>query len=755
MPINDSAGVGIYLIDKSQRSSVAIGFRSAGAIEADRGLCNTPTLISSEADYVRVFGTPNMERHGLAAMEAYLLSQRKVPQVLVRAKKQDLVPNSNVFGAMKFTKDGKKLVVSTDNPATAIAKPTENDTAFLYFKGEGTYCKDNVVIRISEPTTLSAYAKEGQSFRVQVFDFDGASHIDSDTDAVFAFNPDLDSVIDGETGLLKLDGYTVYSDSGSGTGTKPAIDFKVSTFVNGCASSEILDYNDVSGFGLFDIIKDVMCKAHEPSKTEEDPIIKDGWVEYNPAGPTEGSDSADVVNSIGCYVINSREGSYGRQQLNCFGLSVKVTIEVNEIPVFDGTRHVTPGFYAFSCGSVTITDKGSAYEAVWGTRYAAKYSISTSLYLKNRNDYMFMGKQNAYWASYYNAYCKETYVASLSYEDFDANNISMQLDSVMGSSSYVVPKSSDLFGEYTIDYNADDDITSELYYFGGDIVDNEISPAQKSFAYSTALQVLLADNLIRWRCLATPNLGDVMNVADYLSAIDSAHESTLGISNMGRAASTDVFGNLTGRHGNRFIADYSQYAYRTLGGRRVAVTMACLVTDLLNRNYVAGMEARPPFGYIYGQIFCLELSQEFSGEQREMLANVYKINPVIEDSGYYLWKERTSQLTNTSMSDIHSIISFIWMKFAIYDAMKAFVAEYNDQTTVNRGLKTLNQLKQTFISRNYIEEGIADASRNVLGDEVLRFDLKVRFKGVGSYVDVYITGYSQTQTLAVSLAEEA
>ena len=28
MPINDSAGVGVYLIDKSQRSSVAIGFRS-------------------------------------------------------------------------------------------------------------------------------------------------------------------------------------------------------------------------------------------------------------------------------------------------------------------------------------------------------------------------------------------------------------------------------------------------------------------------------------------------------------------------------------------------------------------------------------------------------------------------------------------------------------------------------------------------------------------------------------------------------
>ena len=39
-------------------------------------------------------------------------------------------------------------------------------------------------------------------------------------------------------------------------------------------------------------------------------------------------------------------------------------------------------------------------------------------------------------------------------------------------------------------------------------------------------------------------------------------------------------------------------------------------------------------------------------------------------------------------------------------------------------------------------------------DKVLRFDYSVRFKGVADFVDVYITAYSQTQTLAVSLAEE-
>ena len=95
------------------------------------------------------------------------------------------------------------------------------------------------------------------------------------------------------------------------------------------------------------------------------------------------------------------------------------------------------------------------------------------------------------------------------------------------------------------------------------------------------------------------------------------------------------------------------------------------------------------------------------------------------------------------------------MKFAIYDSMKAFVAEYNDASTVNRGLSVLNQLNETFKTKNYIEEGLPNADKNVIGDEVLRFDYPVRFKGVARFVDVYITAYSQTQTLAVSLAEEA
>lgn len=82
------------------------------------------------------------------------------------------------------------------------------------------------------------------------------------------------------------------------------------------------------------------------------------------------------------------------------------------------------------------------------------------------------------------------------------------------------------------------------------------------------------------------------------------------------------------------------------------------------------------------------------------------------------------------------------------------MAEYNDQATVKRGLDVLGQLNQSFITRNYIEEGIVSADKNVIGDEVLRFDYAVRFKGVARFVDVYITAYSQTQTLAVSLSQE-
>lgn len=748
MPINDSAGVGVYLLDKSQRSAPAIGFRSAGAIEADRGLCNTPTLISSEADFVKVFGTPSMSKHGLATMEAYMLAQRRVPQVLTRAKNPTASSNTNYFGLMKLSVGDNGITLDSSIQANAIKAPAADNTTLLYFKGEGAYCahtNNNMVVRFSEPDTQSAYAKPGQSLRMQVFDFDGAPHIDEDVTAEFAFNPDVSSVID-MGGKLALDGYIIGVPEGESTEQKVTI----TAFVNGHSGSAEFDYaNLTTGHvaGMFNHIEDAVKNASYEGGSK---IIGD-WdlpFTYDYGEVT----STGEITKYGTYRVYSGKNS-GPQELNCFNLSVNVTVEASvAISRTDG-KAIVPQLINYPCGSVKIAGN------------TATFQLSTNLYLKNRNEYMFMGsheedvdgtktvvQDNSYWASYYSNYCVEDYTFSLSYDDFDANYVNMQADAVLAGSNYIVAKSSESFdAEYNIKSSA---LVKTLHYFDGTIEDNVISLPNKSYAYSQALVGLLGDNLTRWRCLATPNLGDMMNVADFTAAVTAANESTLGVSNIGRAASMDVFKNLTGRHGNRFIADYSQYAYRTLSGKRTAVTLAALVTDLLNSHYNDGIEARPPFGYTYGQISCLSLSQQFSGAERNMLARQLKVNPVIEDGGYYLWDERTSQVTDTSLSDMHCIISFIWMKYAIYDAMKGFVAEYNDTATVKRGLDVLGQLNQGFITRNYIEEGIVSADKNVIGDEVMRFSYHVRFKGVARFVDVYITAYSQTQTLAVSLSQE-
>ena len=751
MPINDSAGVGVYLEDKSQRASTAVGFRSAAAIEADRGLCNKPVLISSDADYVKVFGSPSMERHGAASMEAYMLSQLKVPQVITRAKNPLLSGDSQPFGAMSFGLSDKVIEMHTDLKANEPQAPVDADSTFFYFKGEGTYCsskaseaagnKPNIVVRLSEPTTQSAYAKAGRTLHLQVFDFAGADHIDEDTEAFLAFNPDVSTMLNG-MGAFFVDGYDVDTQSDNPV--------TVTAFVNGRVGTVTVPYSDTHvGYGLFDTFIDAMLEAKDANGN---PIIHGDWTGgvglfYAPGDDGSGVDASS--NTTGYYVLDSRADGDERQQLNCFGLSVSLTASVElKIEPRQGGRRLTAGFYSFACGSVTISGNDS-------TGYTACFSLNTNLYLRNRNDYMFMGEQNEYWASYYYAYCKENYDISLSYDDFDANNISMQADAVLAGSNYLISKTSDTFGDYTINY-ATDDITTKLHYFDAFGIDsNEILVQNKSYAYSQALLGLLGDNLVRWRCVATPNLGDIMNTADYLAAIQGSNECTLGLSNIGRAASVNVFANLTGRHGNRFIADYSQYGYRTLAGKRTAVTMAALVTDVLNRHYNQGIEARPPFGYNYGQLSCRSLSQEFSGPERDLLKNQLKINPIIEDGGYYLWGQRTSQLTDTSLSDISSIISYVWMKFAIYDAMKAFVAEYNDPDTVKDGLRVLKSLNATFINKKYIEDGIPSADRNVLGDSVLRFDYAVKFKGVSDYVDIYVTAYSQTQTLSVSLSQEA
>ena len=736
MPINDSAGVGVYLIDKSQRATTTVGFRSAAAIEADRGLCETPTLISSAKDYVNVFGTPKMDKHGRGSLEAFMLAQNNVPQVLSRAKNPMMDPSATPFGLMAFELNSSALSL-TSIAASGIAAPDSDDKANIFAKGEGDYfdgTKKNVVLRFSKPASYSAYCTPARVLKLDVFDFDGVSHIDEDSEGEFSLVKDISGMVDESGDFHATINGTDYTFGAPGSTVVSDTDkVNLTVFVNGRTKAVEIPladmHADTMGFGLWDQI----------AKTVRETTLANGELIIP-------SDSNEPFTYDGeKYVLDSR-GTNLPQRVNCFTLSVSFSVEATL--KFNVAGTVKSGFFSFPGGSVTIN----------GTANTAKFVINSSMFLANKGEYMYMGPQNSYWATYYNTFLKESFVFSFSYDDYDANYNSIQADAILASSNYLVSKSAENFGDYAVE--ADDDLVKNLQYFANDISSNEITGAgAKSNAYATALTGLLTDNLTRWRCLTAPNLGDIMNSSDYTAAIQGASEVTLGLSNLGQPASVDFFANTSGRHGNRFISDFSQYVYRTLNGKRTAVTAASLVAILLNQHYNDGIEARPPFGYTYGQISGLGLSQVFTGPQREQVAREYKVNPIIEDGGLFLWDERTSQLTETSLSDTHSIISFLWMKFALYDSMKSFVAEYNDQSTVNRGLSVLRSLHAYFVSRNYIEADSADlavtAENNVLGSEVLRFDFRVRFKGVARYVDIFVTAYSQTQTLEVSLGQEA
>lgn len=751
MPINDSAGVGVYLIDKSQRATTTVGFRSAAAIEADRGLCETPTFISSAKDYVNVFGTPKMDKHGKGSLEAFMLAQNNVPQVLTRAKNPMLESSDTTFGLMAFGLQDGALDLSAI-AATGIAAPDSDDKCNIFAKGEGKYFRGsekNVVLRFSKPTTYSAYSDPRRVLKLDVFDFDGVKHIDEDVKGEFKCVKDISGMVNENGDFhVSLNGADhVFASSGSGFVSND--DINITVFVNGrtkamtvkLADLHAIDADDdfPNGFGLWDQIAKAVREATQADGKTIIPANASVPFVYTP-GETIGDYS---------YILDSRSNGSGSgadmgQQVNCFSLSVSFSVSAT----LAFTQDAPSGFFSFPGGSVTVNGKNKT----------ATFVINSAMFLANKGEYMFMGEQNSYWASFYQAYLKESFVFSFSYDDYDANYNSIQADAVLSASNYLVPKSAENFGDYEVAES--DSLVKDLHYFSNAIVDNDIvGDGAKSNAYATALTGLLTDNLTRWRCLVAPNLGDIMNSSDYITAIQGAGETVLGLSNLGQPASVDFFGNTSGRHGNRFIADFSQYVYRTLNGKRTAVTAASLVAILLNQHYNDGIEARPPFGYTYGQISGLGLSQVFTGPQRALVARTYKVNPIIEDGGLYLWDERTSQLTETSLSDTHSIISFLWMKFALYDSMKAFVAEYNDMSTVNRGLTVLKQLHAYFVSRNYIESDNADlavtAENNVLGSETLRFDFRVRFKGVARYVDIFVTAYSQTQTLAVSLGQEA
>lgn len=754
--INDSAGIEVPLIDKSERTSTAVGFRSAAVIEAVRGLCEKPTLITSAADYVKVFGAPSVDKTGMASIEAYSLSQREVPQVIVRAKKT-MQPGAKPFPVFKFEAKNNRLDVTNTLAASAIAKPSDPNFASLYFKGEGDYaCKrnKNIVLRFSKPSEESAYADDHRVLHLQVFDFEGNSHVDTDQEGKLIFNPAFSDIFDA-TGSLKSNLDALLGFDGEDTQVQ-YVEYGVRAFVNGFAGVE--EFYDASGSGddvndvnFWQLIESAIAKANTYDKDET-------TGEYIPAIPRAGWEMAgpskSVTGNTTDKYIKTLVGGDGKGLINAFDLSISVAITAKI--VYRASEDVASGYYELGAGTVSVSDNGDHSADI-------TVSLSSSIALVDKSKYMFTGKQNRDWAAFYETYCKESWDLSFSYDDYDASYVSLQADAVLSASNYLVCKTNDIFGSYKIDWGDEevDDVVipasalvANLQYFDCDADENTIEAASKSFAYSRALSTLLTDNLTKWRCLCTPNLGDVMIKGDYVAAIEASSECTLGLSNIGRAASVDALHNLNGRHGNRFIADFSVYGYRSLNGRRTPFTMACLVTELLHRNYKNGNEARPPFGYEYGQINCNEISQEMTGPERQMLARTYKVNPVMEDGGFYLWDERTSQLKETSLSDEHSIISFIWMKFGIYDTMKSFIAEYNDEETVNRGLSLLNDLCQVWTSKKYVQEAMADAKKNVIGDEYMRFTVRVRFKGVARYVVVEVVAYPQTQSLAISLAME-
>lgn len=759
--VNDSAGIDIILVDKSQRPSSGDGFRAAVAIEAARGLCNKPTFITSTDAFVKAFGEPSLDKYGQANAEAYFLAQGGVPLVISRAKNPGITASDSLFGCLRVgIRDGKLLV--TDAGMNAIASPAEKNTSFIYFKGEGNYCSKalpkgdtpanytNVVLRFSEPPTKSAYANERRAFQLQVYDFGGAKHIDKSTQGILGLTPSLDPVLGGDssgnpTDELYLQGYALdfspdadpSSGASSGEAAKSAdtsAEFKstVTVFVNGYKGTK--NYAGGSVYGtIVEAIKDAVAQAH-------DPLLDDLY---------------DITsNGDGTFTVSDK--------VNCFDLSISISIYAKARGVVDSGNSEGPessakpksAYLNYGCGTVGVVPEDDGETAI------VEFNLATGLYLTNRTEYMYMGDGNSTWAAYYSTYLKESYIVSFSYDDYDASYVPMQIDSVLASSNYLVAHTSDIFEDYTISFDGEDisPYIEDLQYFdsANSLHDNSIPAGQKSYAYATALRQIAGDNLTKYRCVVTANLADVMNVADFLDVIEFAGETTLGISNIGKAASLSVDEqNLNGRHGNRFIADYFQYGRRTVSGRRMWMTFAALVTRLLNDNYLKGNEARPPMGFTYGQVQCDELSIELTGAQRKYLAQSKKLNPAISEGGYYLWEETTSQLTDTALSDIHVILSYCWMKYMIYQSMMSFVAEYNDVATVNEGLRVLQTLNKTFIERNYIEEGKPNADKNVIGDTVMRFDFPVRFKGVARYVDIYVTAYPQTQSLEISLAEDA
>ena len=400
--VNDSAGTEVILVDKSQRPAGAAGFKAAVAIEAERGLCNKPVFITSTDDFVKVFGNPSFDKYGQANLEAYFLAQNNVPLAITRAKNPSLEPTDAAFGCMKIKVQDVdpetgvgSLFIDPNASSNAIATPADDNTCLLFFKGEGKYpCKvlgtdgsdrSNIVIRFSKPSTQSAYANVKRAFQIQVFDFAGARHIDKDTDGILGITPNLEQVLDNPSSgeaedKLSLPGYELVFDSGSSGGESSGKKNLVTVFVNGRKGTA--PYN---GGSVYAAIEAAVLDAKD----------------------AKGKPVLTSFKSLG-------DGTFkvAKNTFNCFDLSISISISASAqgVPVEGVAR---TAYFNYGCGSVSVTPDNE------GEMATVDFAISTGLYLENRKDYMYMGPENAAWASYYGAFVKESYVTSFSYNDYD------------------------------------------------------------------------------------------------------------------------------------------------------------------------------------------------------------------------------------------------------------------------------------------------------------------------------------------------
>ena len=286
-----------------------------------------------------------------------------------------------------------------------IQRPADENKACFYFKGEGIYAHgapsaaasptpntSNIVLRFSKPTEESAYADEKRVMRLQVFDFAGAKHIDTDQEGKLLFNPALSDVVDGDgdfSGPL--------SELLGSPGTATVVSYNVTAYVNGRPGASEFD-STASGSGsasstdLWAAIGEAIQNAKKRG-SDESVIPAEGW---------ELDENTQVTGSTDKFIRTLLPADITKR-INAFELSVSLAITVELSFLSNDDVKIPSAYLNVDSGTVnvranTASEPGSSL--VYGpSRVTA--TLSTSAVLIDRSNYMFMGAGNAYWAAYY------------------------------------------------------------------------------------------------------------------------------------------------------------------------------------------------------------------------------------------------------------------------------------------------------------------------------------------------------------------